>query len=158
TTLTETVTDLTTGATKTFAYTVDIPAQVGGPTAYVGFTGGTGGLNAIQDIQTWTFGAVIDHSAGFADHSDLTSNGRAQSTADMARLPPGQNTKAGSVFANDPVDITNFTTTFTFQMAKGSTPIADGITFTVQAATPGSAYGDSVVKLSTADGLQVVSS
>ena len=31
------------------------PGTVGGGTAYVGFTGGTGGLTATQDILTWTF-------------------------------------------------------------------------------------------------------
>jgi hypothetical protein len=34
-------------------FTIDIPATTGGNTAYVGFTGGTGGLSAIQEILTW---------------------------------------------------------------------------------------------------------
>jgi hypothetical protein len=34
---------------------VNIPAAIGGSTAFVGFTGGTGGLTAIQDIQNWDF-------------------------------------------------------------------------------------------------------
>jgi hypothetical protein len=34
---------------------VNIPQTIGGNTAYVGFTGGTGGLTAIQNIKTWTF-------------------------------------------------------------------------------------------------------
>jgi len=34
---------------------VDIPLAVGGDTANVGFTGGTGGLSAVQAIHTWTF-------------------------------------------------------------------------------------------------------
>src|SRR5262249_48867336 len=55
TTLTETLFDPTTGVTKTFTYTVDIPAKVGGDTAFVGFTGGTGGLFSLQDVLTWTY-------------------------------------------------------------------------------------------------------
>jgi len=34
-------------------FTIDIPATTGGDTAYVGFTGGTGGLAAIQEILAW---------------------------------------------------------------------------------------------------------
>jgi hypothetical protein len=55
TTLTLNITDTVTG--KTFAYSsaINIPSTVGAPTAYVGFTGGTGGLTAIQNIKSWTF-------------------------------------------------------------------------------------------------------
>ncbi len=55
TTLTWTVTDSTTGKTFTASATVNIPSLVGGNTAFVGFTGGTGGSTATQDIITWTF-------------------------------------------------------------------------------------------------------
>lgn len=34
---------------------LDLPAVLGGNTAYVGFTAGTGGLTAIQDIMVWEF-------------------------------------------------------------------------------------------------------
>jgi hypothetical protein len=55
TTLTETITDTATSLTFTTMYTVDIAGKVGGTSAFVGFTGGTGGLTATQDVQTWTF-------------------------------------------------------------------------------------------------------
>jgi len=55
TTLTWTITDATTGKTFTASATVNIPSLVGGNTAFVGFTGGTGGSTATQDIITWTF-------------------------------------------------------------------------------------------------------
>ena len=54
-TLTVMITDTVTGASGTQYYSVDIPTMVGGPTAYVGFTGSTGGLTAIQDILNWTY-------------------------------------------------------------------------------------------------------
>jgi beta-glucanase (GH16 family) len=57
TALSVTITDLAnpdTTFTTTFS-SVDIPATVGAPSAYVGFTGGTGGGTAIQDILTWTY-------------------------------------------------------------------------------------------------------
>ena len=52
-----TVTDATTNAsfTTNFNQAIDIPGTVGGPIAYAGFTGGTGGLTAIQEIITWTY-------------------------------------------------------------------------------------------------------
>jgi hypothetical protein len=56
TTLTMTITD-TTNAAKTFTTSrpINIPSIVGGNTALVGFTGGTGGLTAVQGILTWTY-------------------------------------------------------------------------------------------------------
>ena len=57
-TLTETITDLVTMGTFTTSYTVDIPSLVGSNTAYVGFTGATGGVWAVHEVQTWTFGGT----------------------------------------------------------------------------------------------------
>jgi hypothetical protein len=55
TTLTLNLTDTVTNKTFTQTFTVNIPSTVGANTAYVGFTGGTGGASAIQNIKTWTF-------------------------------------------------------------------------------------------------------
>jgi hypothetical protein len=44
-----------TNATFSNSWTIDIPGTLGADTAYVGFTGGTGGYTAIQDILTWTY-------------------------------------------------------------------------------------------------------
>ena len=38
------------------SYLVDIPAIVGATTATAGFTAGTGGLAAVQDVVDWSFG------------------------------------------------------------------------------------------------------
>ena len=55
-TLTMTITDASnTADTFTTSWTVNIPGIVGSTTAYVGFTGGTGGATATQDVLTWTF-------------------------------------------------------------------------------------------------------
>jgi hypothetical protein len=54
TTLTWTITDATTGKTFTASAAVNIPSLVGGNTAFVGFTAGTGGSTATQEIITWT--------------------------------------------------------------------------------------------------------
>jgi hypothetical protein len=55
TTLQVTLTDTTTGRSMAHSYTVNIANAVGGSTAFVGFTAGTGGLTAIQDILSWTY-------------------------------------------------------------------------------------------------------
>jgi len=56
TTLTETITDLSDPQrTFTTSYRVDIPSFVGGDTAFVGFTGSSGGNFALMDILTWTY-------------------------------------------------------------------------------------------------------
>ena len=53
-----TLTDTVTKATFTTSWPVNIPAIVGGNTAYAGFTGGTGGSTADQEVVTWTFGSA----------------------------------------------------------------------------------------------------
>jgi hypothetical protein len=57
TTLSVTLTDTTTNATVTEQYPINIPATVGGNSAYVGFTAGSGGNTAVQTIQNWTYTA-----------------------------------------------------------------------------------------------------
>ncbi len=54
-TLTLNLLDLVTKDTFTTSWPINIPQVVGGDTAYVGFTGGTGGLTASQKILNWTY-------------------------------------------------------------------------------------------------------
>ena len=55
TTLSMTITDMVTAATWSTSWTINIPSTIGSNTAYVGFTGGTGGLTASQKILTWSY-------------------------------------------------------------------------------------------------------
>lgn len=55
TTLALNLSDTKTGASFSTSTTINIPAIVGNNTAYVGFTGGTGGQAAIQNVLNWTF-------------------------------------------------------------------------------------------------------
>jgi hypothetical protein len=56
TTLTMTITDLTVPAnTFTTSFPISIPNTVGSNFAFVGFTGGTGGQTATQEILNWTY-------------------------------------------------------------------------------------------------------
>ena len=64
TTLTMTITDATNSSqTFTASWAINIPTTVGSNTAYVGFTGGTGGLTAIQEILDWTYVATSQPTA-----------------------------------------------------------------------------------------------
>jgi len=58
-----TIRDNATRRAATLFYTVDIPEIIGSDTAYVGFTGGTGGLTATQDIRTWKFASTAGTSS-----------------------------------------------------------------------------------------------
>jgi hypothetical protein len=55
TNLTLTLTDTVTGAVATEVWPVNIPSIVGGNTAYVGFTGGAGGVSSTQQILSWSY-------------------------------------------------------------------------------------------------------
>jgi hypothetical protein len=54
TTLTEMLTDTSTAATFSTSYTTDLVSLLG-PNAFVGFTGGTGAANSIQQISNFSF-------------------------------------------------------------------------------------------------------
>jgi Legume lectin domain len=85
TTLTLTLTDTVTNAVFTNSWPIDIPATVGAPTAYAGFTGGTGGLAVAADILTWTLGplapAVTFSPVGPVNFPDTTVNTTSPPTA-----------------------------------------------------------------------------
>jgi hypothetical protein len=49
------ITDLSLNKTFKTSWPINIPQTIGSNTAFVGFTGGTGGLTASQKIETWTF-------------------------------------------------------------------------------------------------------
>jgi hypothetical protein len=72
TTLAMTITDTKTQGSFSKSWAINIPATVGGNTAYVGFTGGTGGLTAVQDVMAWTYS---------------TSAGSGQSTTPAPTVP-----------------------------------------------------------------------
>lgn len=79
---------------------------------------------------------VLNFPNGFASVAGLTLNGSAINTDDSRlQLTNGGYNQAGSVFSATAVDIRKFTSDFTFQLS-GSAPLADGITFTIQAQGP----------------------
>jgi Chitobiase/beta-hexosaminidase C-terminal domain/Legume lectin domain len=62
-TLTLKLTDLVTNKTFTMSQAINIPSIVGANTAYVGFTGGTGGLSSSQKLISWTYTTQAVHPA-----------------------------------------------------------------------------------------------
>ena len=136
--------DPTTGKTAEQDYTINFVNVFGSTTtAYVGFTGSTGGLTATQRILDWTYSPlpnyVIDLPQGPTPY--FTANGLAMNGS--ARIVPNYNElrlidsgvadQASSAYFTSPVDIRQFTTDFTFQ---ASNAIADGFTFVLQNAGP----------------------
>jgi hypothetical protein len=60
-TLTLKLLDLVTNKTFTYSQSINIPSIVGANTAYVGFTGGTGGLSSSQKLISWTYTTQAVH-------------------------------------------------------------------------------------------------
>jgi CubicO group peptidase (beta-lactamase class C family) len=222
-----TITDTVTGASATQSYTVNIPSSVGGNTAYVGFTGGTGGLTADQRILKWVFATkpsapsgltavagngqvalswsaspgatdyniyrsttsggegatpvstgvtstsftdtgltagttyfyqitavnavgesaksnevsstptALNFSTGFAGASSrLTLNGSANVNGSALQLTDGGSTESASAFSTSAVNVSSFSTQFSFQLQGTTNPGADGFTFCIQGVVP----------------------
>ena len=124
--------DTVTGASWAHPFTIDIPGTVGGSTAYVGFTAGTGTSSAIQQILSWSYEpvAVPYEPAGFASGAGLATNGSASLSGSSIELTGGSTPdQAGSAFFTSPVNIQSFNTDFDFQLTSAK---ADGFTFTMQ--------------------------
>jgi hypothetical protein len=124
------ITDAGTQQSFATSWTINIPATVGSPTAYAGFTGGTGSTTATQEILSWSFVPLsgINYSGGFNSHG-LSLNGKATVKASRLRLTDGEPGESASAWYTTPVNIQNFTQDFSFQLTN---PDADGITFTIQ--------------------------
>ena len=162
-----TITDALTLASWSHSWVVNIPAQIGGSTGYVGFTGSTGGASASQKLTSWTYLAgfppvpnypagfdpvntasathpvnTIDFSQGFIHAQawgQMHFNGSTDLDDSRLQLTNSRHYEAASAFYSTPVSISAFTTDFTFQL---SDPVADGITFTIQGVGPTALGGD----------------
>jgi hypothetical protein len=83
----------------------------------------------------------INFSTGFSSTAGLTLNGTAAANDDSRlQLTNGQLWQATSVFWNAPINITNFTTSFEFQLSNAE---GNGFTFTIQNQGPTALGGDS---------------
>ena len=134
TNLTLTLTDTVTNAVFTQAFPVNIPSTIGGSSAYVGFTGGTGGSTAIQNVLSWSY----------------------ISPAVPAAAPPTFSPAAGPYAAAQSVSLADATTGSTIYYTTNgttpttaspvySTPIAVSATETLEAIAVATGYTNSTV-------------
>jgi hypothetical protein len=92
--------------------------------------------DSLSNVQGATVGAVIDHGTGFGTTVDLIANGDARFGNNIVRLN-GDDLQTGSFFANTPLTIGRFATTFIVRLSEGTQPYyADGFTFVIQANAP----------------------
>jgi len=113
--------------------------SVGATTTIQALAAAAGYSNSSVVNGTYTIGTAptINFSNGFASVAGLTLNGSAVNSNDSRlQLTTGAVSQAGSAFANIRVNVQSFSTDFSFQLS-GSAPLADGITFTIQANSPG---------------------
>ena len=104
TTLQETITDTATNATFSTNYTVNIPAIVGANGAYVGFTGGTGGATAVQNILSWTYTPI---AAPPATPTNLTVTPASGTELDLSwSEPAGSSVDHFTILRKGPTDTT----------------------------------------------------
>ena len=163
TNLTMTITDPTVNSAFTHSWPIDIPGTVGGNSAYVGFTGGTGGQTAIQDVLNWTFSSsaasgttatpvIIPGSGTFASTQSVIITDGTSGAAVYYTLDGSQPTTASSKYAGA-FNVAVTTTVKAIAVANGSTSGTATSNITIQAS--GSTAGINFGSGFSANGLQL---
>ncbi|MFC5863732.1 chitobiase/beta-hexosaminidase C-terminal domain-containing protein [Acidicapsa dinghuensis] len=149
-TLTMNITDIVTSATWSTSWTVDIPAIVGSNSAYVGFTGGTGGETASQKILTWTYSVAtpvpsptFSPAAGAYNGPQTVSINYATSGATIYYTTNGSLPTTASSVYSAPIQVTSSETIHAMAIASGTpSPISQAAyTIAQVVATPTFAPG-----------------
>ena len=144
TTLTLKLLDLVSNKTFTMSQAIDIPSTVGGNTAYVGFTGGTGGLTSSQKLLTWTYTAQtapsLNPSFAMSSSPLTTLKAGSSSTSTITITPSGGFTGAVSLacaLTTSPAGAQNAPTCTVDQTASiaGAQPATATLTIKTTAAT-----------------------
>jgi len=134
TNLTVTITDTATNASFSHIYAVNIPQTVGGTTAFVGFTAGTGGLTATQEILNWRF---------------VPGTGSAQQVSLPTISPPG-----GTISNAQAISITDATNGATIYFTTDGKAPVPGAADTTQYSVPFTLNSSATVEaIATASGL-----
>ena len=81
-----TLTDAVVNKTFTHTFPINIPATIGSNTAYIGFTGGSGGLTSSQKILTWT---LTSQSGSVTQTPTFSPAGGSFTTAQNVTLSDG---------------------------------------------------------------------
>ena len=135
TTLTMTLQDLVTNKTFVLTKAINISQIVGGNTAYVGFTGSTGGLGASQKILYWTYATqatttnpttaapVFSPAAGtYSAPPSVTLTSATQGAAIYYTTNGTMPTTSSFVYTSPIVPGTGTTTIEAMAVASGATP------------------------------------
>ena len=138
TTLTMTITDLSTQQSYTPTFTVNIPSYVGGSTALIGFTGGTGGETSTQQILSWTFASA--GSGGSSGQAAPVTFKPASGT-----YTAGQSVTLSDLTSGVTIYYTTNGTTPTTNSTKYTSPISVSSTTTIEAIAAESGLTTSVV-------------
>jgi hypothetical protein len=149
TTLTLTLTDTVTNAIFTTAQAINIPSVVGANTAYVGFTGGTGGSSAVQNVLSWTYtvGAPANGTAApvFSPAAGSYTNTQAVAISDTTAgatiyyTTNGTTPTTSSTVYAGPITVSSTETIEAIAVAAGlanSSVVSAAYTITTPAATP----------------------
>jgi hypothetical protein len=146
TTLSMTLTDQVTNKTFSLSKAINIPQVVGANTAFVGFTGSTGGLSAIQKILTWTYSTqasnpvtsapVFSPPAGSYTTAQNVTISDSTSGAAIYYTTNGTAPSTASSVYSGPIAVSTGTTTIeAMAVATGSSQSADvSATYVVSAA------------------------
>ncbi len=121
TTLTLNLLDLVTNKTFTMSKAINIPQVVGGNTAYVGFTGGTGGLSSSQKLLTWTYTTPLSAAAPTATTTTLSSSATQISAGQSVTFTAAVIASGGAITPSGTVTLMDGTTSLgTASLANGS--------------------------------------
>ena len=140
--LTEVLSDLTTPSNTpvTISTNVNLATLLGSNTAYIGFTGGTGGANSIQQISSFTSNLnvnVVSPTSTYGNNVSVTGNS-GLSVAGSLAVTMGDLSIGSALNVTSPDTSTN-PYSVTFAGATGITTLTGNATFNINNSTGGGA-------------------
>ena len=162
TTLIMNLSDQVTHKAYTLSKAINIPQMVGASTAYVGFTGGTGGLSSTQKLLNWTYTTPLQNPATSAptfspaggNYSTTQNVALTDSTAGAViyYTTDGSTPTTSSTVYSSPIAVGSGTTTIkAIAVASGSTASAVvSATYVIGAATAAPTFNPAGGSYSTA--------
>ena len=131
-------TDGSTPTASSTLYTAPLAINTTETVTAIAIASGVGNSPVVSQTYTIAIGATgINFGTGFANSAgSIILNGSTQLNDSRLQLTDGLVNEAGSAWFKTPVNIQSFTNNFTFQL---SNPIGDGITFTIQNSSAGTA-------------------